>query len=279
MNYRHLYHAGGFADVVKHAVLALILGRLAEKQAAYCVLDTHAGIGRYDLSQIAAQKTGEYLNGIARLLTAERAPDAVRPYLEAVRGLNPGGQLRWYPGSPAIAAALSRRQDRLALVELHDDDVAELRRTLGRDRRVGIHHADGYAALKSLLPPKERRGVVLIDPPFEAGNEFETLAASLIAAHARWPGGIYVAWYPIKDPAPVRSFHAALKSSGMRKVMIVELLVRRADSAGTLNGCGLVLVNPPWQIEKALDELLPWIADRLKQGPGPRGAWHWLVPE
>ena len=279
MNYRHAYHAGAFPDAHKHALLALLLRHLIEKPAPFCMLDTHAGIGRYDLSSLEAQKTGEFRHGIGRLLAAATAPDAARPYLDAVRRLNGGDTLRWYPGSPELAAMLSRPQDRLVLLELHAEDVRLLQRAFAGDGRVAVHHEDGYRGLKAFLPPKERRGLVLIDPPFEITDEFERMIEGLQAAHRRWPTGIYMLWYPIKDLPTVRHFQASLKQSGIRKIILSELLVRAAVNAETLNGSGLVIVNPPWQFEQRLNELLPWLGERLAQGPGAAGTWRWLVPE
>ena len=176
MNYRHLYHAGGFADVFKHVVLSLVLRRLAEKDTPFCVLDTHAGIGRYDLETPAAQKTGEYRQGIAKVLLAKDAPAELGPYLDLIRALNPGGALRWYPGSPLVEQRLTRPQDRLVLMELHPEDARTLKRSFAGDPRVGVHHEDGYLGVKAFLPPKERRGLVLIDPPYEERDELAQAA-------------------------------------------------------------------------------------------------------
>jgi len=279
VNYRHAFHAGAFQDVHKHAVLALLLRHLGEKPAPYCVLDTHAGIGRYDLEGTEAQKTGEFRHGIGRLLAATGAPAAAAPYLDLVRRMNGGGALRRYPGSPELAARLSRPKDRLVLMELHTDDARRLEHAFAGDDRVAVHHEDGYRGLKAFLPPRERRGLVLIDPPFEEAGEFERLADGLKIAHRRWPTGTYVLWYPIKDLPPVRRFHAQLRQSGIRKIMLSELLVRAATSAESLNGSGLAVVNPPWRLEAALEQLLPWLGERLAQGAGAAGTWRWLVPE
>lgn len=285
MNYRHAYHAGNFADVVKHAVLALALERLKAKDAAFCVIDTHAGIGRYDLNAPAARKTGEWRGGIGRLLARDPAmlPSELRPYLAAVKALNGGGlkdgELRWYPGSPRLVRSLMRRQDRLVLLELHPEDAAALAELFARDPQVSVHQADGYVALKAMLPPRERRGLVLIDPPFEVKDEFERVVRALRQAHRRWATGHYLVWYPIKDRAPVAAFHEALQATGIGRILVTELLLRPADDAGRLNGCGLVLVNPPWPIEDRLKELMPVLANILaaERGGGSRVAW--LVPE
>lgn len=282
MNYRHAYHAGNFADVVKHTVLALALERLKAKDAPFCVIDTHAGIGRYDLNAPAARKTGEYRNGIARLLERDPAmlPGELRPYLAAVKALNGGaGGLRWYPGSPRLVRSLMRRQDRLHLLELHPEDAAALTELFARDPQVTVQPADGYVGLKALLPPKERRGLVLIDPPFEVKDEFERLVRALRQGHRRWATGHYVLWYPIKDRAPVAAFHEALKTTGIGRILVVELLLRPDDDATRLNGCGLVLVNPPWPIEDKLREVMPVLTNILADGSGGSSRVEWLVPE
>ena len=285
MNYRHAYHAGNFADVVKHAVLALLIERLKAKDPAFCVLDTHAGIGRYDLRSTPAQKTGEFRSGILRLLEHDprSLPAELKPYLGAVRALNGGANfsaaaLRWYPGSPRLVRSLMRRQDKLTLLELHPEDAASLSELFAHDRQVTVRQADGYIGLKALLPPPERRGLVLIDPPFERRDEFERLAKGLRQAYRRWATGQYLLWYPIKDRPPVEAFHEALRAAGIPRILVVEFLLRPADDAERLNGCGLVLVNPPWKTDEALGALLPALAAILA-GEGGTTRVEWLVPE
>lgn len=266
MNYRHAYHAGNFADVFKHAVLALILDHLRRKDTPFCVIDTHAGIGRYDLAGAAAQRTGEWRDGIGRLL-AEEPPPGLEGYLAAVRAANRGRELRWYPGSPRVARWFLRPQDRLALVELHPEDAAELKREFDRDPQVGVHQMDAYTALKALLPPKERRGLVLIDPPFEVTDEFARIVRGLRQALKRWPTGIYAIWYPIKTRPPVAAFHAALAGLGAGPAVAAELLVH-PERADRLNGCGILVLHPPWTLDERLRQVLPDIAKRLGKSLG-----------
>jgi 23S rRNA (adenine2030-N6)-methyltransferase len=268
MNYRHAYHAGNFADVHKHATLALILQHLKRKDTPFAYVDTHAGIGCYDLASAQAEKTGEWLDGIARVMARTAPPDAARPLLQVVEGLNPDGGLRFYPGSPAVAAALARPGDRLALCELHPEDAAQLRRRFAADRRVGVHHRDGYDGLKALLPPPERRGLVLIDPPFEVPGEFDRMRKGLAQALKRWATGLYALWYPIKDPAVIARFHADLSMIGLPPAFAAELMIHSGTDSQILNGCGLVVVNPPWQLDERLAELLPWLAEVLAPGEG-----------
>lgn len=271
MNYRHAYHAGNFADVMKHATLALAIAALKRKETPFFALDTHAGIGAYDLEAPQADKTGEYLNGIARVLDAPDPPAELEPYLAVVRSWNAGGALRRYPGSPELVRGLMRPQDRMALVELHPEDVETLRARFHGDRRVGVHHLDGYTAAKGLLPPAERRGLVLMDPPFEVKNEFERLLAALRRARKLWPTGLYMAWYPIKGREPVDAFLQAIADQGGPEALAVELLLRPAVDPFKLNGSGLLIINPPWQLRENLERILPWLTGLMAPGTGTWG--------
>jgi 23S rRNA (adenine2030-N6)-methyltransferase len=278
MNYRHAYHAGNFADVQKHAVLALVIEHLKRKEGAFRYVDTHSGIGVYDLGSVQAEKTGEWQDGIGRVLAAANPPAELEPYLRAVDSVNPGGGVLHYPGSPAVVAALARPIDKLALCELHPEDAATLRRAFARDGRVGVHHMDGYVALKAMLPVPERRGMVLIDPPFEVRDEFAQMRKGLAQALKRWPTGLYGLWYPIKAREPVARFHADLAMLGLPKALVAEVMVHDGDAPDRLNGAGLVLVNPPWKLDEALGTLLPWLAATLAPGTGFHRL-EWLVPE
>jgi len=263
MNYRHAYHAGNFADVVKHVLLSLVITHLKRKDTPFRVIDTHAGIGCYDLEGIEAGKTGEFRDGVGRLLAGPPLPEAFADYLTALRAVNPDWPtLRFYPGSPCIARALIRPVDALALVELHPEDARQLKQEFAGDPQVGVHAQDAYVALKALLPPKERRGLVLIDPPFEVKDEFQRLAKGLSHALDRWPTGIYALWYPIKDPAPVERFLAELAGLG-RPCLAAELYRYLPDNPERLNGTGLAVLNPPWKLDEALAEVLAVLKDRL----------------
>lgn len=255
MNYRHAFHAGNFADCMKHAMLVWLLRALARKPGGFCVLDTHAGIGRYDLAAGPAARTGEWQSGIGRLL--ESPPPELDDYVGLVRALG------LYPGSPTIARALLRPQDRLVCCELHPEDVVALRRLFARDPQVAVHHRDAWEALPALLPPKERRGLVLIDPPYERADEFSQVALALRAGWERFRGGVFVAWYPIKHRTPVRDFHLALKTAGIRDVVAAELWLRAPLDPARLNGCGLAVVNPPFGFMAAAPEILRALLDRL----------------
>lgn len=281
MNYRHAYHAGNFADVVKHVVLVALIEALKQKQTAFHVIDTHAGAGRYDLSQVEAQKTGEYREGIGRLLGIERLPTLVHAYLNLVRSQQTQSSgIQVYPGSPQISRLLLRDQDRLTLCELQDEELMELKRLFRTDQRVSVHARDGYDALNALLPPKEKRGLVLIDPPFEAQeDEFRIIEQALEKAQTKWPTGIFAIWYPIKLRAPIQRFHRFLRESGFRKVLNVELLLHPDNSALRLNGCGLAILNAPFKLDRTLAEIMPVLAQHLAQGRFSQHQVNWVVED
>lgn len=280
MNYRHGYHAGNFADVLKHVVLVAILDRLCRKPAPLYFLDTHAGRGHYPLDGDEAQRAGEFRDGILRILDAPAPPAAVARYLELVRTLGSSeGRLTAYPGSPRIAAACLRRGDRAAFCELEPREGERLRAELRHDGRLAVHDRDGYEALVALVPPAEKRGLVLIDPPYEQPDESERLLAALVAAHARWPTGVYAAWYPIKHGEAHARLLARMQATGIRRQLTVELVVRPEDSPIGLNGSGLLIVNPPWQLDEDLRQVLPWLHAQLARDGHGAARVAWRVPE
>ncbi len=241
MNYRHAYHAGNFADCFKHALLQLLLRAVQRKDKPLLVLDTHAGIGRYDLSSGPAEKTGEWRDGIGKLLEAR--PPALADYLSLIEDLG------LYPGSPVIAQSLLRPADRLIACELHPEDAATLKAELAMAPNAAVHQRDGYAAMRAFLPPPEKRGLILIDPPFEQPDEFTTLAKNLGTAYDKFKSGCYVVWYPVKHRAPVRNFFEVLKLTPIRDVIAAEFCLREPVSPARLNGCGLLIINPPYGFE------------------------------
>ncbi len=256
MKYRHAFHAGNFADVMKHAALAAALARLTQKDRPLFLLETHAGRGRYDLPEAG----GEAGAGIARLLAAgvDAAHPALARYLGIVRGMNEGGRLRAYPGSPAIEAAFMRAGDRAAFCELLPSEAEALRRLFRADARVGVHCRDGFEALAALLPPAEKRGLALVDPPYEEQErDFDRVAEALVAAAARWPQGVLMAWYPIKVGAVAARLQRRLVDAGVKRVLAAELCVHPDDSRAGLNGSGVVTINPPWEFEDDLRRILP----------------------
>lgn len=281
MNYRHAYHAGNFADVMKHAALARIVEYLKQKEKAFRVIDTHAGLGVYDLSSAEAQKTGEWRGGIGRLLAATLPAGAqalLAPYLDAVRAANPGGGMRRYPGSPAIVRHLLRPQDRLTAIELHPADAAALKARFAGDFQTRVIELDGWLALGAHLPPKEKRGLVLVDPPFEEAGEFDRLAEGLKKAWRRWPGGIYALWYPIKDRKAVEAFRRELAGADIPKILDLSLEVRAPSAEPRLDGSGLAVVNPPYPLEAEMRTLLPVLAEVMGE-PGAKANATWLAGE
>lgn len=280
MNYRHAYHAGNFADVVKHAVLARIVEYLKQKDKAFRVIDTHAGIGLYDLSSSEAGKTGEWHGGIGRLIDVELDPRLaafLAPYLDAVRAANPQGGLAHYPGSPFVARHLLRKQDRLSAIELHPQDAARLKAVFAGDIQVRVIELDGWLALGAHLPPKEKRGLVLVDPPFEQAGEFDRLLNGLSKAHQRWPGGIYALWYPIKDRDAVAGFRRGLVESGIPKILDIGFDIRPPGREPRLDGSGMVVVNPPFTLEEELRGALPALHGLLAEEPRAPWSVRWLT--
>jgi len=272
LNYRHEFHAGNFADVFKHAVLCRILQYLRGKPAAFRVIDTHAGAGLFDLKSNEAERGGEWHAGIEKLMAAKLAgPVAalLAPYLEVISALNESGKLRVYPGSPALARAWLRPQDRLIACEVNPATAAALSRNLRGDSRIKTLTLDGWTALNAYVPPKERRGVVLVDPPFEAESDFARLASGLAAAHHKWQTGIYALWYPIKGRREPDALAKRLRRLALSKVLRAELIVAPLSDPTRLNGAGIIVVNPPWTLESELSVLLPALAGVLaRQGPG-----------
>lgn len=267
MNYRHSYHAGNFADVLKHALLCWIVRYLQQKEAPLALIDSHAGAGLYDLDGTEAGKTGEAENGIVRLLARDDAPAALKPYLDLVRAANaqaPGRRL--YPGSPALMTAVARKSDRVVAVELHPDDAKVLSETLEAKPRLQVVTGDGYRVLHKQVPPIEKRGLVLIDPPFEAEDEFERLAKAFIAAHRKWPTGVYMLWFPIKHEDDAARFTAELANAAIPKLTLVTLDVARAEG---LSATGLILANAPYTLEAEWRDTMPWLAQTLAQGATP----------
>lgn len=281
MNYRHAFHAGSFADVFKHAILALLLDALQRKDTPFCVLDVHAGIGRYDLQGDAALRTGESQAGVLRLVGRDLPPE-LASYWGAVQAVNPPGierdGLRFYPGSPRIVRHLLRPQDRLLAVELHPEDAVALEQEFAHDRQVHARTMDAYTALRALLPPEERRGLVLLDPPFEVKDEFAHIQQGLADAWRRWPTGTYAIWYPIKALAPVRAFHRWIAAHAPGPTLAAELYVHPATTADRLNGCGLVIVRPPWKLDEQLRTLLPFLGHVLRQS-SDKTELRWLKDE
>ncbi|OGT43204.1 MAG: hypothetical protein A3F13_03325 [Gammaproteobacteria bacterium RIFCSPHIGHO2_12_FULL_40_19] len=273
MNYRHSYHAGNFADVVKHAILVVLLQSLKRKETPFCFLDTHAGIGLYELQSEQAQKKQEYENGIAKLFAQDKnaLPHPIQDYLAVVQKYNAAQQLHFYPGSPIVAEELLRPCDQMILCELHKEDNLTLKENFSGTKNIAAHHMDGYLGMKAFLPPKEKRGLVLIDPPFEATNEFECIFNALQRALKHWRSGHFMVWYPIKNHAALQAFYddiALLKTENLK----IHFSLSEPVEVGKLSSCGILLINPPWQVKEMLENsVLPTLATLLD------AKWEYLM--
>lgn len=264
MNYRHSYHAGNFADVVKHVTLIALIATFEKKPTPFCYIDTHAGIGYYDLSSTSAGKSKEYEGGIEKIIQAEKPPILIRNYIDCVHQINNRlsdskfASLRYYPGSPMIARHFMRTHDRIILCELQPQEYQTLRNTFAGDKLVSVHHSDGFLSLKPFLPPKERRGLILIDPPYENPDEFTRIAHSLPIALKRFDTGVYAIWFPIKERAAVERFYRTIAQHIAKPAISIELTIY-PELPNHLNGCGVVVINPPYQFEESVKEVLPWM--------------------
>ena len=282
MNYRHLYHAGNFADVFKHILLVSLIDALCRKPQPLSYIETHAGIGNYDLDLREAKATEEFTGGIVTLLaTLESSrPAAVNRYVQQVLQWNSDRgceHLRYYPGSPCLVRSLLRENDKMILAELHPEDVVLLKKHFWRDPQVAVHQMDGYLALKAFLPPKPNRGLVLIDPPFEKLDEFEQVVKHFSIALQRWRSATYAIWYPIKDSAVVKQFYCALQQQHLPETLCCEIHLPSKDKG--LTACGMVVVNPPWQWKEYVDAVLPWLSQALAAPDAGFYRVAWLVSE
>lgn len=274
MNYRHSYHAGSFTDVFKHVVLTALITSMSRKETPFCYIDTHAGIGYYDLFSNAAKKTGEYLGGIEKVIQQENPPALVKRYLDCVHKLNNRltaanfASLQYYPGSPMIARLMLRPHDRIIACELQHREYEDLRTAFAGDKQVAVHHMDGFLSLKAFLPPKEKRGLILIDPPYEDPDEFVRIAHAMPVALKRFNTGVYAIWYPIKDKYQLTRFYRTLRENVSQPIYSVELNIY-PDLPNHLNGSGVAIINPPWEFDQSINDALPWLWNALtinKQG-------------
>jgi 23S rRNA (adenine2030-N6)-methyltransferase len=277
--YRHLFHAGNFADVFKHSLLCRLVLGLEKKDSPFVVLDTHAGVGRYDLTHEWALKNAEFRHGIALVWGRSDVPDLFIPYFDAIRGENSAGSLRFYPGSPRIARRLLRSADRMVLVELNKKDCQSLGALFSGDRQTMVHLMDGYQALKAFLPPKERRGLIFIDSSFDRAREFQRLANGLAEAHRRFATGIYGLWYPLMEQVALTAFERQITATGIRKILQLELSVMPEGHGEGMRGCGLLVVNPPFGFEEEARAMLAWLQPLLSRDGGGSRRIRWLTGE
>ncbi|BET95296.1 23S rRNA (adenine(2030)-N(6))-methyltransferase RlmJ [Xenorhabdus taiwanensis] len=279
LSYRHSFHAGNHADVLKHVVQSLIIESLKVKEKPFLYLDTHSGAGRYHLSGEHAERTGEYLEGIARIWQRDDIPEELVAYMDVVKALNPQGSLRYYPGSPLIARHLLREHDELNLSELHPSDYPLLRTEFSRDRRARVLREDGFQQLKSKLPPKSRRGFVLIDPPYELKSDYQNVVQGIQEGYKRFATGTYALWYPVVLRQQIKRLVKGLEASGIRKILQIELGVRPDSDQRGMTASGMIVINPPWKLEQQMKAILPWLHQVLV----PEGTGHtsvtWIVPE
>ncbi|MDC5896232.1 23S rRNA (adenine(2030)-N(6))-methyltransferase RlmJ [Proteus mirabilis] len=279
LSYRHSFHAGNHADVLKHIVQTLIIESLKEKEKPFLYLDTHAGAGRYQLTNAHATRTGEYLEGIARLWQQEEVPELILPYLKAVGSLNTSDELRYYPGSPLLAAKLLREQDLLMLTELHPTDFPLLRTEFSRDKRVRVCREDGFGQLKSKLPPVSRRGFALIDPPYELKQDYSAVVKGIVEGYKRFATGTYAIWYPVVHRQQIKRMLKELEATGIRKILQIELAVKPDSDQLGMTASGMIVINPPWKLASQMASILPWLHKTLV----PEGTGHtlveWVVPE
>ena len=282
MNYRHAYHAGNFADVFKHIIVTRVVEYLKQKDKAFRVIDTHAGVGMYDLTGVEAGKTGEWQGGIAKVadaLLSSTVSELIAPWLKIVRSVNSDKTLKKYPGSPKLLRMLFRPQDRLSAIELHPEDYAKLAAEFEDDYQVRTIELDGWLALGGHVPPKEKRGLVLVDPPFELQGEFDRILDGLKRGYERWPTGIYALWYPVKDRKSVSAFHKHLRESGIKKILACELMVRGPSIEPSLDGSGMIIVNPPFTLEGDLKLILPAMMEAMRVDKGASWWVNWLAGE
>ena len=285
MNYRHHFHAGNFADVMKHVLLLQILTRLNQKDKPYRYIDTHGGAGKYDLSTSEAQKSGEFLNGIHRLVKLDdsikrNAPEGVQQYLKIVEKMREGSGKGAYPRTPWFALEGMREIDKATIFEMQRDVFQQLYYNV-RDKRAGLHERDAYEGLFGVIPPKEKRGLVMIDPPYEVERkDFPQLVDLIATAYKKWPTGVFAIWYPIKDRAMIDRFEKKMIKTGIRRQLICEVCVWPDDTPVGLNGCGLLVINPPWKFSEDADEALQWLFPHLRMSEnGGHAAVRWLVGE
>ncbi|WP_281545143.1 23S rRNA (adenine(2030)-N(6))-methyltransferase RlmJ [Grimontia sp. SpTr1] len=278
LSYRHSFHAGNHADVLKHIVQSLIIESLKQKDKAFVYHDTHSGAGRYDLSDERAEKTGEYKEGIGLIWECDDAPEAIKPYLDTIRALNQGNKLRYYPGSPKVGRSLLREQDRAIFTELHPSDFPLLLQEFRGDRQVKMYKEDGYARLKASLPPKERRGVVLIDPPYELKHEYQDVVDAIDESVKRWATGTYAIWYPVVYRKNIDLITKGLEKLGIRKILQIELGVAEDSEERGMTASGMIVINPPWTLEAQMKEILPWLQSKIASETGHQFV-QWVVPE
>ncbi|OBW92483.1 ribosomal RNA large subunit methyltransferase J [Gallibacterium salpingitidis] len=273
LSYRHSFHAGNYADVLKHIVQLLILEALQQKEKGFLYLDTHAGAGLYSLQSFEAEKTAEFVDGIGALWERQDVPEIVQYYLAQIKKVNNSGKLRFYPGSPLLAANLLRPQDRAILTEIHPSDYPLLRKNMLKSQNVQVKLENGFQQLKSALPPKERRGFILIDPPYELKEDYQLVVEAIIEGYKRFATGTYAIWYPVVLRQQVKKMIHAFEATQIRKILQIELGIRPDTAQRGMTASGMIVINPPWKLESQMKEVLPYLTKVL----APEGTGHWSV--
>jgi len=279
LSYRHSFHAGNHADVLKHTVQSLIIESLKEKEKPFLYLDTHAGAGRYQLSGEHAERTGEYLEGIARIWQREDQPAELAPYMSAVNHFNRNENLRYYPGSPLIARQLLREDDKLHLTELHPSDFPLLRNEFQKDDRARVLRGDGYQQLKAQLPPPSRRGLILMDPPYELKTDYQDVVKGVQEGYKRFATGTYAIWYPVVMRQQIKRMLRDFEATGIRRILQIELGVRPDSDQRGMTASGMIVINPPWKLEQQMKNVLPWLLEALVPNGNGHHLVKWVVPE
>lgn len=278
LSYRHSFHAGNHADVVKHIVQSLILDALKQKDKPFVYHDTHSGVGRYDLQDERSEKTGEFKQGIARIWSRDDIPSDIVAYIDTIKALNNDDELRYYPGSPKVARSQIRAQDRMVLTELHPSDFPLLLQEFRGDRQVKMYQEDAFARLKASLPPKERRGMVLIDPPYELKHEYQDVVKAIKHSYQRWATGTYAIWYPVVYRETIDNMIEGLKDLNIRNILQIELGVEADTEERGMTASGMIVINPPWKLESQMQQILPWLQQAIAPNYGHNKV-EWIVPE
>ena len=263
LSYRHSYHAGNHADVLKHIVLTLCINALKEKEKPFLYLDTHSGAGRYLLKSEHSEKTGEYLSGINLLWQQPNIPELLNTYLSVIKRYNPFSELKYYPGSPLIAKQLLRQQDKLNLTELHPTDYPLLRQEFSKDKRAKVLREDGFAQLKSKLPHEFRRGIILIDPSYEIKNDYQIIPKALFEAYKRFATGVYLIWYPVVSRTQTQKMIDSIIQLGIRRISQFELAIKPDNNQKGMTASGMLVINPPWKLHEQMQTILPWLKNTL----------------
>lgn len=279
LSYRHSFHAGNFADVLKHIVQLLIIESLQQKEKGFLYLDTHAGAGLYSLQSFEAEKTAEFEQGVGYLWQRQDLLETVKYYLDQVAKVNSQQKLRFYPGSPLLAANLLRPQDRAILTELHPSDYPLLRKNMQLYKNVQVKRDDGFQQLKAVLPPKERRGFILIDPPYELKEDYQLVVDAIVEGYKRFATGTYAIWYPVVLRQQIKKMVRALEETQIRKILQIELGIRPDTAQRGMTASGMIVINPPWKLEAQMKAILPYLTNVL--APDGSGHWdlHWITPE